>query len=217
MFPFVNVHTHHKPTLANEMVLRNVMLHKISKMPQVDYSISVGLHPWYIHHMSLDSIADNLLQFAMHEQVLAIGEIGIDRAIGIDLSKQQKVFDLQSNVARALQKPVLIHAVRAHSDILPYVKKYKIPFLIHGFTGNLQQANDYIRQGAYLSFGASSFNHNHMQEVFAKLPINHCLLETDVSKKSIAEVYAAAAQAKNISVDELKEQLFTTFATIFKK
>lgn len=216
MIPFVNIHTHQQPKAPNEIILRNVMLHKVNSMPQVNYPISIGLHPWFINQMPIDSIADQLLAYAMHKQVWAIGEIGIDRAAQIDFTQQQKIFDVQLNVARALQKPVIIHAVRSHNNLLPYIKKYNIPFIIHGFIGNMQQANDYVRHGAYLSFGAALLQ-SKVQEVFAKLPLAQCLLETDTSNLPIADIYLAASQAKNISLDELKAQLFTTFASIFKK
>ena len=133
-YPFINIHTHKKPNGPNETIIRNAFLHRTTKqLTNIPYGISIGLHPWYLNSLSINECADLLLDLTSTNNVIAIGEIGIDRSIDIPISKQLNYFEVQWNIARALQKPLIIHAVKSYSDLIPYVKKTKIPFIFHQF------------------------------------------------------------------------------------
>jgi TatD DNase family protein len=98
---------------------------------------------------------------------------------------------------------------------MPFLKKTKVPFIFHGFTGNIQQAKEILKFNAYLSFGKSLLDEKH-QEVFSQIPNDRFLLETDVAKIGISQIYDLATMAKGIAVDELKSVVFNTFAAITK-
>lgn len=212
---YINIHTHFKPK-QHELAVRNAYL-KLNavQIAQLPYPVSVGLHPWFLKNYTLTQCADLLMDVVNLNNVLAIGEIGLDRAIDTPLSTQIQYFDAQLNIARAVQKPVIIHAVKSYSDIMPFLKKTKVPFIFHGFTGNIQQAKEMLKYNAYLSFGKSLLNDKH-QEVFAQIPNNRLLLETDVSTIEISRIYELAAHAKGLTIDELKSVVFNTFAAITK-
>jgi TatD DNase family protein len=110
---------------------------------------------------------------------------------------------------------VVIHAVRSVSDLMPYLKKSKVPFIFHGFNGNIQQANELLKYSAKLSFGKVLFD-DKMAEVFKQLPMDAFFLETDNASVSIETIYQTAAQLKGLSVDELKSAVFNTFAACSK-
>jgi TatD DNase family protein len=173
------------------------------------------LHPWHINKYNLTTCTDLLMDVVNLSNVFAVGEIGIDRAIDVPISTQMQYFEAQLNIARAVQKPVIIHAVKSYSDLMPFLKKTKVPFIFHGFTGNIQQAKEILKYNAYLSFGKSLFEEKY-QEVLAQIPNDRFLLETDCAKISINQIYDLAAKAKAIEVDELKSLVFNTFAAITK-
>ena len=213
---YINIHTHFKPQLNSEFAVRNAYLKlTAAQVEQLTYAVSVGLHPWHIHQMPLPQLSDRLIDLATQKNVWAIGEIGIDRSINTPISTQIQYFETQLNVARALQKPVIIHAVRSVSDLMPYLKKSKVPFVFHGFNGNIQQANELLKYSAKLSFGKVLFD-DKMAEVFKQLPMDAFFLETDHSSVSIETIYQTAAQLKGLSVDELKSAVFNTFAACRK-
>jgi|LauGreDrversion4_2_1035121.scaffolds.fasta_scaffold18171_3 TatD DNase family protein len=213
---YINIHTHFKPQLNSEFAVRNAYLKlTAAQVEQLTYAVSVGLHPWHIHQMPLPQLSDRLIDLATQKNVWAIGEIGIDRSINTPISTQIQYFETQLNVARALQKPVIIHAVRSVSDLMPYLKKSKVPFVFHGFNGNIQQANELLKYSAKLSFGKVLFD-DKMAEVFKQLPMDAFFLETDHSSVSIETIYQTAAQLKGLSVDELKSAVFNTFAACSK-
>jgi len=213
---YINIHTHFKPK-QNEVAVRNAYLKlNAEQISQLPYPVSVGLHPWFLKNYTLNQCTDLLMDVVNLSNVIAIGEIGLDRAIDIPLSTQIQYFDAQLNIARAVKKPVIIHAVKSYSDLMPFLKKTKVPFIFHGFTGNIQQAKEMLKYNAYLSFGKSLLD-DKIREVFAQIPNDRFLLETDSSNIEINSIYELAAQAKGIALDELKSMVFNTFAAITKQ
>lgn len=212
---YINIHTHFKPN-QNVLAVRNAYL-KLSapQLSELPYMVSVGLHPWHIKKYNLTTCTDLLMDVVNLSNVFAVGEIGIDRAIDVPISTQMQYFEAQLNIARAVQKPVIIHAVKSYSDLMPFLKKTKVPFIFHGFTGNIQQAKEMLKYNAYLSFGKILFEEKY-QDVLAQIPNDRFLLETDSAKISINQIYDLAAKAKAIEVDELKSLVFNTFAAITK-
>lgn len=212
---YINIHTHHKPC-TNELVVRNAYLKlNAEQIAQLPYMVSVGLHPWHINKYNLTTCTDLLMDAVHLNNVFAVGEIGIDRAIDVPVSTQIQYFEAQLNIARAVQKPAIIHAVKSYSDLIPFLKKTKVPFIFHGFTGNIQQAKEILKFNAYLSFGKSILDEKY-REVLAQIPNDRFLLETDVAKAGINQIYDLAATAKGLAVDELKSIVFNTFAAITK-
>ncbi len=212
---YINIHTHFKPS-QNVLAVRNGYL-KLSatQLSELPYMVSVGLHPWHINKYNLSTCTDLLMDVVNLNNVFAVGEIGIDRSIDIPLSTQTQYFEAQLNIARAVQKPVIIHAVKSYSDLMPFLKKTKVPFIFHGFTGNIQQAKEMLKYNAYFSFGKSLLEEKY-QDVLAQIPNDRFLMETDSAKISINQIYDLAAKAKAIEVDELKSLVFNTFAAITK-
>ncbi len=212
---YINIHTHHKPG-TNELVVRNAYLKlNAQQIVRLPYLVSVGLHPWHINKYNLTTCTDLLMDAVHLNNVFAVGEIGIDRAIDVPVSTQIQYFEAQLNIARAVQKPVIIHAVKSYSDLMPFLKKTKVPFIFHGFTGNIQQAKEILKFNAYLSFGKSLLDDKH-QEVLTQIPNDRFLLETDVANVGISQIYDLAATAKGLALDELKSVVFNTFAAITK-
>lgn len=206
---FINIHTHHKPRLENEFVIRNAFM-KLSteQIEKLNYAVSVGLHPWHLHQMTVNECMDQLVELATLPNVLAIGETGIDKAIEIPVSKQIEYFDVQLTVAKAVQKPLIIHAVRSYTEFVPFLKKTKLPFIFHQFQGNEQQAKELLKYNVKLSFGKNLFEPK-STEVFAKLPNEAFLLETDTTHAiHIGDIYNKAAEIKGLEMDKLKSIVF---------
>lgn len=214
---YLNIHTHHKPKIAGEFTIRNVFLHRQHKMPSVAYGLSVGLHPWHVNEMDMDTCTNKLTEWISSPSIFAVGEIGIDRNIDTSIEIQRKFFEAQLNIARAFQKPVILHAVKSYSDLLPYVKKAHIPFIFHQFQGNLQQAHDLIKHGAFLSFGKNLFQPQ-TEHLFSKIPIGSFFLETDTANHlHISDIYRKAAELKKIDIDSLMKIQNDTFVAVFNK
>jgi TatD DNase family protein len=214
--PFINIHSHFKPRFPDEIVIRNAYLTlSKSQIPKLSYPVSLGLHPWHLHKMSIESCIEKLSATVVSPNVMAVGEIGIDRAIDTPISIQSAYFEAQLNIAEKVNKPVIIHAVHSYSDLIPYLKKSKVPFIFHQFNGNELQAKELLQYSCKLSFGINLL-HPKSHAIFRTLPNDSFFLETDVSGNySIRDIYAKAAEIRQMEQDVLKDQLFHTFAKIF--
>lgn len=215
---YFNCHTHHKPLIQGEFVIRNGFLKiKPEQLNTLAYPVSVGLHPWHINQYTLYACSDALAELVLHPKVLAVGEIGLDKAIDIPLAKQLQYFDAQLTMAKAAQKPVIIHAVRSYNDFVPFLKKSKCTFVFHQFTGNIQQAKELMKYDVKFSFGKNLFD-TKSASVFSELPDDVILLETDTaSHLNILDIYNKASELKKMPLNEFIHLQKDTFASVFLK
>ena len=216
MNPFVNIHTHQNH-IDNEEFIE---IHNIDVDGHVNVDVtffySIGIHPWECQKSKVKSqkIKNKL------NGSTAIGECGIDRACGIDIDVQKDVFIKQIELSEQHNKPMIIHAVRAHSDIISIRKetKAKMPWIIHGFQGNEQIVTQYLRHNIYLSLGDVLFkNESRAVELLKIIPSERLFLETDDSERSIVDVYERASVLSGRSLDDLRSDIFNNFVKIFGK
>jgi TatD DNase family protein len=212
---FFNLHTH-------KFTNQETVLELVNQYPQefddaVPY-YSIGIHPWYINQERLELDLQIIESKLQESNCLALGECGLDKRIEMPLELQQTVFEKQLFLAQKHNKPVVIHCVAAFQDLIAIKKRLKItvPMIIHGFSKNKQVAKQLIDNGFYISFGKYLLQNPEMKTVFQNIPNNRFFLETDTVEETIQEVYALAAQYKNCSLDELKQQINSNFAAVFR-
>lgn len=185
-------------------------------IPQDSY-FTLGIHPWE----AAETDQETLILHRIHQpHCIGIGEIGFDKLKGASIEIQRRTFELQLQIAVEFSLPVVLHLVKAEELIMPYLKSYgkKIPFIIHGFRGKVDQAERLLKQGAYLSFGAALLHSEVTQMCFEQLPMDRIFLETDDDPTIlISSVYEKAAAIKKMEVRLLEEAIQTNFATCFKR
>jgi TatD DNase family protein len=215
--PYIDIHTHHSCNADGILYLLNCFPEQGSVVDHADKTVSVGLHPWHVGKDNASSIIDLIQTSATYENVLAIGEIGLDRTTDTALSVQEMYFLKQIQIAESLNKPIIIHCVRCFPDILSIKKRVKAstPWLIHGFRNSNQIANDLIKQNCYLSFGEALLFDKKNQDIFIEMPLERVFLETDESEISISKIYTKAAHLKGLPLEVLKERLFNNYKTVF--
>ena len=119
-------------------------------------------------------------------------------------------------LADRLDLPLIIHLVRAQEDLVRLKKELRphSPWLIHGFRGKPEQAEQLLRAGFYLSFG----RHFHSESLALAYGQGRAFLETDdIAELSIASVYEEASRSLGISLKELREKLYAQALTIFPR
>jgi TatD DNase family protein len=212
MSAFINIHTH-KASSKGISIQNSSFAEVLAK----NNLCSLGIHPWDIDKTAIEVQLEMLKSFCIDKKIVAVGEIGLDRAIQTNLEVQKQVFINQLDIAKQYQLPAIIHCVRAWSDILEIRKSgnYKNAWIFHGFTGNLQTALQIIQSGCYLSFGKALFTNKKLQDTFVQIPKEFIFFETDDSYTDIEEVYRKASQLENISIDDLKNVISQNFDKIF--
>lgn len=145
-------------------------------MPEGDGSISVGIHPWNADKVD-EAVWQRLAAMLDDPRVVAIGEIGLDRARGPQMDVQQDVFRRQLVMAEERGLPVVIHSVRATDLLLALRKalKPKVQWIFHGYRGNAAQARQLLDAGIDLSFGLK-----YNPEAYDAVPPDRRYHETDM-------------------------------------
>jgi len=210
---FLDIHTHQTAqqlgtTCIQSLSLTNdIFLAMPKKKP-----ISIGLHPWFA---TLDKLALQMKYLgvlAKQPNVKLIGECGLDKLKGEPIENQLVILERQIKLAEELNKPAILHCVKAFDELLALKKRLvvNIPMIIHGFNKNEELGKQLITNGFLLSFGAAVLRVN---SGAAKLiaPLDYFFLETDDSEVSIQEIYEAVAEIKKCSVDELKALIFANW------
>lgn len=195
------------------MAIRNVF-NDFANHPKTFFS--AGLHPWYIteewpnHFMLLEKAVSN-------SHALAIGECGLDRTCITNWSMQQQAFAEQVILANNTGKPLIIHCVRAHEEILQMLLKLqnRQTVIFHGYNRNWNMAEKILGSGQWLSFG-KGLEQLQVQEVFFQTPVDRFFLETDDSDMEIEKIYELAADVKSMPMHELIMQLQFNFEKVFK-
>jgi len=152
--------------------------------------------------------------------VIAVGEIGLDKVRGASIDKQIEIFEKQVQIAEKLQKPVVIHCVRAWAELIESRKRLKptTPWAIHGFRGQSELAKQLIDYGMYLSFGPGILNASDLlHETIRTVPLNRLFIETDELDVSLKYLYTTVSKIKKVSFRDLDENISFNFAEFFKK
>ena len=109
---YLDLHSHTQYASADTLVIRNQ--YPLTADPTLPFS--VGIHPWFLDNWQEQLEA--LATLASHPNCWAIGECGIDKNTSTPLPLQQQIFTEQIAIAEALQKPLIIHCVKAYSEVI---------------------------------------------------------------------------------------------------
>ena len=214
---FIDLHTHRIKTCDNLIQIVNLDLNQ--SCPEHG-CFSYGIHPWVLDNA--DFQAKKALQ-ALEEklklpQVLALGEAGLDKMHKASFKQQIELFERQIELSEALQKPMILHDVRSHNEIIALRKKHKAkqPWIVHGFSGTEQDIKQLIGQRICLSVGESLLHpERKIYKSFKFIDLDYLFLETDMAGIEVKKVYEAAAKLLETDIVTLQKQIFTNFARLF--
>ena len=215
---FIDIHTHSVKTDDNLIQIVNLDLNQ--PCPEQDY-YSYGIHPWALDDAEFQS--EKALQ-ALEEklklpQVIALGEAGLDKMHKATFERQIELFEWQIELSEALQKPMILHDVRSHNEIIALRKKHKAvqPWIVHGFSGTEQDIKQLIGQRICLSVGESLLHpERKIHKSFKSIDLDYLFLETDMAEIGVEKVYETAANMLEMELSTLKTGIFANFASIFK-
>ena len=213
---FVNIHGHRQANNIQEWVMRSLMA---SDYPpdDIEYGYySVGFHPYNVGKVDERDTLNKVRLSTESPNVFAIGEIGLDKSIEAPLELQQSIFETQVDIAEMVDLPVILHVVRAFNEMIEFMKVHKpsVPMIIHGYNGSREMADELVKAGFMISFGeVITGEHSKIIEALLAVPVEKMFLETDEGDMDIREVYQMAAEAKGISRDQLRTQIFENAKT----
>ncbi len=185
---------------------------------------AAGVHPSEIAELNEETFAWLKAQ-ALHDKVVAIGEIGLDYYWDKEpeVQKSQRVwFARQMELARELQLPVIIHSRDAAEDTMKVMKEVHaetIPGVVHCYSYSPEMAKEFIKMGYYIGVGGvvTFKNARKLKETVEQIPLERILLETDApymapephrgkrnESSYLTYVAAQIAELKDITAEEVE-------------
>lgn len=202
--PFIDIHTHQ--TYADTQGIISVRSLRLGETMSSYQPYTLGLHPWFAEDLTEDAFA-HLVSRISEQGLWGIGEAGLDRLSKVGLGIQTLFFKKQIALSEELRLPLVIHCVRAWSELLNLRKGCCMPWIIHGFRGKLALANQLIEAGCYLSFG-QYYAPDVLQLAHKRKKL---FLETDDSSLYIQEIYDMVAKQLVCPIELLCNELHERF------
>ncbi len=196
--------------------------------------LSAGIGPWGARDALDEQLSALNAQLAVN-MVAAIGEIGLDNHHKYGtIENQEYLLVKQIELANSISKPVIFHNREADEQFISLLRRTSFAKrgIFHCYQGGPTLAELAIEQGFYLSFaGPLTYKANtSMQQLFASLPLENLLLETDSPYLSpnpirgsvntplaMQHIYAYAAELRNMPLQALVEQLKANFRTFLEQ
>jgi TatD DNase family protein len=145
---------------------------------------SYGLHPWKTP-CSVPQWKDSLEDYITSDPNACIGECGLDKWIrNPNIEAQEDAFRFQIELAARLNRPLSIHVLKAWGWLLEVLETSPPPargFMLHGFGGSKEIAQQLVKHGAYFSFCGYFLQERKqsVQDAFKSIPLDRILIETD--------------------------------------
>ncbi len=198
---------------------------------------AVGVHPWWAAQWSGgggDKFAAMAEPFLSQGGCVAIGECGLDAAIGIPLPRQQALFEYHLQLACEWLLPIVVHVRDTHPLTLQLLRRFRPSRggVIHAFSGSPELAAQYWRLGFYLGIGGTITYPRaaKTRRAAAALPLSALLLETDApdmplsgfqgqrnSPLQLPRVAQALAGLRGVPVDDIARQTVENSLLLFER
>ncbi len=161
---------------------------EIKKLFPANIGLTFGLHPYFVASHD-DEECEEALDLLAHELPLAmaLGETGLDFRPHImqdSMVRQIDAFENQIELAKAFDKPLILHIVQAHDKALQVLDVWGVPQrkgMVHAFSGSFETAKKYIDRGFLISVGgAVTYDKNSkLLDCIQKMPLEYLLIESD--------------------------------------
>ncbi len=212
---YIDFHKH-KPT-NNSDIFEIISVHFDDNFALKQNYFTIGKHPWWTKNKLTLNEKQAFLQLVKSDYCLGIGEIGLDKLKGETIEIQLQIFTELLQIASEVEKPVIIHCVKAFDKLIQVKKEFLNvrKWCVHGFSRHWELATQLIKNGFYLSVVATENITPKYVELIKNIPSDRLFLETDNTNIKIENIYLQVAKIKEISVEELQNQMMKNLKTFY--
>ena len=184
---------------------------------------ALGVHPDEIADLNDETCAWLEKQCIEQPKCVAVGEIGLDYHWDVHShDEQKKWFEWQLELARRVNKPVIIHSRDAAGDTADVMKACRageIGGVVHCYSYSAEMAREFLKMDFYFGIGGvlTYKNARKLVETVEYVPLEKIVLETDCpylspvphrgernTSLNIPFVIARMAEIKGVSEDEIR-------------
>lgn len=213
---YIDFHTHRSKYSHRTDVIEIVSKHLDKFTPDEWYTI--GKHPWWTSNIPSEVELRALKCHLQKSSCLALGEIGLDNLIDTPMQTQMEIVETMLHLLHDLNKPVVIHCVRAYDQLMRIKKTFsKIStWCIHGYARHATLAAQLIQAGFYISLMPPKRIDRKYIELVQSIPLEKCFLETDsMPDVHIESIYLQVAKIRNVPMKVLQIQMIENAKRFF--
>lgn len=183
--------------------------------------VTLGVPPAQYHELDIDQIIEKMRIFAKKEEIVAIGEVGLDYYWVKKTSlreKQHEIFLRFIKLANDLRLPIVIHSRDAEKEAIDILQKEaETKVVMHSFAGSVETALESIDNGFYISIPTCVTNRKKHRRIAERIPLDYLITETDSPYLSpfkdkkrnepsyVIEAVKEIAKIKEVSIEEVSE------------
>lgn len=201
-----------------------------------ELSFAVGLHPLDVDKWQDDTGKQIKTLATSDERVVAIGETGLDFYKADNQERQILALQEQLQIARDLDKPVIIHCREAAAKLKELLTDFwsnqgSVRGVMHCWGGNEVETKWFLDLGLYISYsGIVTFKNAKEVQAAAKIvPSDRLLIETDCpflaptpyrgktnEPSFVLQVAKQVAKLRQTSLETIAEQTTANACRLFK-
>ena len=173
--------------------VRNILLpaidwHSLKQMeklnhPEITFYKMAGVHPCDIKG-ERPELEETLMEHCSQTDIVGVGETGLDYYWSKEhIPEQKKSLRIHCDVAKAVEKPVVLHNRESTTDLLDIIENEQdgtLKGVWHCFTGTIDEGKRALDLGLYLGIGGvTTFKNAGVDKVVKNMPLDKLILETD--------------------------------------
>lgn len=150
---------------------------------EISFHKMAGIHPTSIND-GKEIEEEILMDLCCSDDFVAVGETGLDYYWSKDYQQEQEnSLRMHCRVAKAVQKPIVLHNRESTNDLLDVIEDEQdgsLSGVWHSFTGTVEEGKRALGLGLQLGIGGIfTFRNANVDEAVAELPIERMIIETD--------------------------------------
>ncbi len=200
---------------------------------------ALGMYPWeammddvkagYYKEESMNFSSDEEIAYikAHKKEIIAVGEVGIDRKNHHKTNKQVEIFEKFIELSKEINKPLMVHSRKAEEEVINLLEQHKAKKVImHCFNGKKALWEKIKKNKWYCSIPTNCVKSEHFQQLIAYMPITQLFAETDSPFLSpfkdkrnepafVVETYKMIAKIKRMELKEVENSLWKNYQDVF--
>ena len=197
---------------------------------------ALGFYPVHAAQMKEEDF-DVELDFISKQDIVAIGEVGLDYKKGDDnphgnkyKDEMRKCFEKFIKLAEKKNIPIIVHSRKAELDTIEMLENSNLKpekIIMHCFMGRKHLVDRILKNGWSMSIPCIINKLQQLQIIVEKAPMNQLLTETDCPYMSpypdikrceprfIVEGLKKIAEIKKLDVEEVSKMIYMNYQSMF--
>ncbi|MBS3133788.1 TatD family hydrolase [Candidatus Woesearchaeota archaeon] len=186
---------------------------------------ALGIHPNEVDSVNID----RELEFIRKNKnnIIAIGEIGLDKKFSTYINEQIGVFESLIELSLSLNLPIIVHSRLAEIQTIKILEEHDAKKVVmHSFTGNLKLIQKILDNGWMLSIPSIVEYSDQFKKTVILSDIKNLLTETDtpylgntkdIGPVAVKDIVKKISELKKIPEEEIRKTIFGNYETMFVK